>query len=393
MENKKKPFILFGKPVIGEEEIQAVAKVLRSGWIGMGPKCLEFEKQFAEYVGSKRAISLSSCTAALHLALVASGIGPGDEVITTPLTFVATLNAIEYSGAKPVLVDIEEKTLNINPDLIRRAITKDTKAIMPVHFGGLVSDMEKLFSLAREYNLTVIEDAAHAVGSRKEGKMVGGFGRSLACFSFYPNKNITSIEGGMITTEDDEVANKIELMRVHGLSNEAWKRYQAGSSLNHSIAIAQGFKYNMTDVQAAVGICQLRKLEGFLKKREIYAAMYDGILFGLPILIQPRPKDVDKNRHSLHLYLVVLDLNKLDVDRDYLVREIREKGVGATVHYQAVHLHPYYSKKIGPKGLFPVAESISERILTLPLTPGLSLGEAQRVATITRKIILSHVKI
>ena len=391
MRNKREKFILFGKPAIGKEEIKAVTEVLKSGWIGMGPKCIEFEKLFAEYVGAKYAISVSSCTAALHLSLLASGVKPEDEVITTPFTFVATMNAIEYTGARPILVDIDPKTLNIDPKLIEKAITKKTKAMLPVHFGGLVCDMNKIFVIANKHNLFVVEDAAHAVGSRLKGKMVGSFPKSTACFSFYPNKNITSIEGGMVTTNSPLVARKVELMRIHGMDNEAWKRYRAGKSLTHSVAVMAGFKYNMTDIEAAVGICQLKKIESSLKTREEYAKIYDRAFSGLPCSRQERPIDISGNRHSLHLYLILLNLGRLNINRDTLVQEIRDRGIGATVHYHAAHLHPYFKNKLGYKrGDLPQSESVSDRIMTLPLTPSMSLRDAHYVADTVREIVLSH---
>ncbi|MEK7463246.1 MAG: DegT/DnrJ/EryC1/StrS aminotransferase family protein, partial [Patescibacteria group bacterium] len=244
MKNNKK-FIVFGKPSFNKEELKAVKQVLDSGWVGMGPRCEEFEKLFAEYVGAKYAVSVSSCTAALHLALLAANVGPGDEVITTTLTFVATTNAIEYAGAKPVLVDIDPHTLNIDPKLIGAAITKKTKAIIPVHYGGLPCEMNKIFAIAKKHGLAVVEDAAHAIASRWKGKMIGGLKNSLACFSFYPNKNMTSVEGGMVTTDNKKIAENIKITRLHGMDNEAWKRYRGGKKIIRSEMVMLGFKYNL----------------------------------------------------------------------------------------------------------------------------------------------------
>ncbi|TSC96858.1 MAG: spore coat polysaccharide biosynthesis protein SpsC [Parcubacteria group bacterium Athens0714_26] len=383
--------ILFGKPDIGNEEIEAVTKVLKSGWIGMGPKCIEFEKLFAEYVGSKYAVAVSSCTAALHLSLAALGIGPEDEVITTPFTFVATVNAIEHVGAKPVFVDIDLETLNMNPDLLEIAITSKTKAIIPVHFGGLPCFMNRILQIAKQHNLYVVEDAAHAIGAKIDGCMVGGIKDSIACFSFYPNKNITSIEGGMITTDSEDFKKKLEIMRLHGLDNEAWKRYCSGANFTLSRAVMPGFKYNMTDVQAAVGICQLKKLEKFLEIKEKYASIYDREFADLPCARQYRHKSTKINRHALHLYLLILNRSQLDANRNEIVTEIRERGIGATVHYEAVHLHPYFQERLGfSEGSFPITEYVAENILTLPLGSSMSQEEIEWVVKKVKEVVISH---
>jgi len=388
---KNHPFIAFGKPVFGEEEIKAVTEVLKSGWIGMGPKCIEFEQAFAQYVGSPFAVSVSSCTAALHLALAALDIGPEDEVITTPFTFVATVGAIEYVGARPVLVDIDPRTLNINPELVERAITSKTKAIIPVHFGGLPCAMERLTGIAKKHGVAIVEDAAHAIGARWRSTMIGGIPGSIACFSFYPNKNITTIEGGMITTDSRTLADKFTIMRLHGLDNEAWRRYNQGSQLTFSEAVMRGFKYNMTDVSAALGICQLRKLEDFLTARERYAEIYNQYFVDLPCTIQyQQTSTCTGDRHALHLYILTLDLEKLDTTRDAIVQEIRDNGIGATVHYRAIHLHPYFRRLGYLLGSLPHSERISHSVITLPLTPSMSEEDATRVAQITRAVILRH---
>ncbi|MDD5547603.1 MAG: DegT/DnrJ/EryC1/StrS aminotransferase family protein [Candidatus Pacebacteria bacterium] len=394
--NKKK-FIVFGKPSLDKEEIRAITEVLKSGWIGMGPKCEEFEKLFAEYVGAKYAVSVSSCTAALHLALLAAGVEPGDEVITTPLTFVATINAIEYCGAKPVLADIDPKSLNINPEFIRKAITKKTKAILPVHFGGLPCDMDSINAIAQEKGLAVIEDAAHAVGAEWRGVRIGGLKNSIACFSFYPNKNMTSIEGGMVTTDNAEIAEKIKIMRVHGMDNEAWKRYQGGKKLIHSEMVMPGFKYNLTDAQAAIGICQLKKLDKFQDKREEYAEIYDDYFSDVCDTQVGLSMDTDsaefRIRHALHLYLILLKTEKMRKGREEILQEIRDEGIGATIHYLPVHMHRYYREKFGfKKGDFPVAEDAYQRMITLPLTPSMTLKDAKRVAETVKCIIVTNMK-
>jgi dTDP-4-amino-4,6-dideoxygalactose transaminase len=385
----KRSFILFGKPSFGDEEIQAVTEVLRSGWIGMGPKTLEFEKAFANYVGAEHAVAVSSCTAALHLSLLAVGVRPGSEVITTPLTFVATINAIRQTGARAVLVDIDPATFNLDPEKIEKFVSSKTHAIIPVHFGGLSCNMDALASIVERHpTIKLIEDAAHAVGTRHaDGKRVGGNNETLTCFSFYPNKNMTSVEGGMITTGLFEIAEKLKVMRMHGLNNEAWSRFSAGTKLMNQDAVMPGFKYNMTDVQAAIGLCQLRKLEEFQRVRESYAEMYDAYFKGLPCRKQPRTP----GRHALHLYVLVLDPESLNISRNELVQEIREHQIGAGVHYDAIHLLSYPGKMLGyRRGDFPNAEYVSDNIFTLPLTPSMNAADVRYVGETVRSIIQSH---
>lgn len=386
MERRK--FILFGEPMIGPEEEAAVLEVLRSGWIGMGPKCQEFEAAFAAYVGTEHAIAVSSCTAALHLSLLALGVGKGDEVITTPFTFAATLNSILYVGARPVLVDIDPATLNIDPERVRTAITPRTKAIMPVHFGGLPCDMDALTAVSREKGVVIVEDAAHAVGAKWGNVRIGGISGTTACFSFYPNKNLATFEGGMVTTDSSLVAEKIKTMRLHGLDNEAWKRYHAGTQLTFSEAGMQGFKYNMTDMQAAMALVQLSKLEGFLDARELHARQLDEAFSALPVR---RPTFRKAHRHGLHLYNLLLDHGRLDASRDEIVTEIREAGIGATVHYRVAHLHPYFREVIGhAHGDFPIAEKAAENILTLPIQPKLTQSDVAYIAQTVGDIIRRH---
>lgn len=380
-------FVAFGAPALDEDEIAEVVQTLRSGWIGTGPRTQQFEREFREYVGAQYAIAVNSCTAALHLSLLASDIGNSDEVITTPMTFCATANVILHAGATPIFADIDRRTLNIDPDQIRHRITERTAAIIPVHFGGLPCDMKTISTIAQRHQLAIIEDAAHAVGSRYDGRMIGGSGNAV-CFSFYANKNLTTAEGGMVTTNDEVLAAKIEVYRLHGLSRDAWKRYQT-KELILSEAIFPGFKANMTDIQASLGIHQLRKLEGFLKVREVYAAAYDDAFRNRDdIILQPRPTDVTVNRHGLHLYVIMLDLDKLTVGRNELVRALRAENVGAGIHYSALHLHPYYRETFGYRpGDFPNAEWVSERILSLPLTPGMTWEDVDGVIRAVTKVL------
>ena len=379
-------FIVFGAPCLGEEEIREVVETLRSGWIGTGPRTQAFETAFREYVGAPHAIAVSSCTAALHLSLVVSGVRPGDEVVTTPFTFVATANAILHAGGRPVFVDVDRATLNIETDRVGAACTSRTRALLPVHFGGLACDLDALGAAARSRGLVVIEDAAHALGSRYHGRLIGAHG-NLACFSFYPNKNITTGEGGMITTDRQDWADALKIWRLHGLDHDAWRRFHV-QELILSEAVAPGFKYNMTDLQAALGIHQLRRLEGFLEIRERYAARYDAAFAEIPELVrQPRPAP-GPERHGLHLYLLLLDLDRLTADRNQVLRALRAENVGAGIHYHAVHLHPYYATSLGyRRGDFPNAEWASERILSLPLGPALSEEDVENVIRAVRKVI------
>jgi dTDP-4-amino-4,6-dideoxygalactose transaminase/GNAT superfamily N-acetyltransferase len=379
-------YLAFGRPDISEEEIRLVSGNLRSGWIGLGSRTLEFEKAFREYVGAEHAIAVSSCTAALHLSLLAAGIGPGDEVITTPMTFAATVNAILATGARPILVDIDPDTLNLSTEAIAEAISDRTRALLPVHFGGLPCELDAYEALAEKHGLVVIEDAAHAVGAAYRGTRIGGHG-NLACFSFYPNKNMTTIEGGMVTTQDAQLADRVRLMRLHGLSSDAWKRFSS-RALIASEAVMPGFKYNLTDTQSTLGLTQLARLEEFLAVRERYAALYDPVIDNLPVKRQLRPSPGGGDRHALHLYVVLLDLDQLTVGRDEVVVALRAENIGVGIHYQAIHEHPYYRELLPyRRGDLPVAESVSASTLTLPLSPGMSEVDAMQVLHALRYVL------
>lgn len=378
-------FLPFGAPCLGEEEIHEVVDTLQSGWIGTGPKAERFEQEFAAYIGVKYAVSLNSCTAGLFLSLVALGIGAGDEVITTPLTFAATVNVIEHVGARPVLVDIDPKTLNIDPERVERAVTPRTKAMIPVHFGGLGSDMDALRAIAERYHLAMVEDAAHAVGTRYHGKNAGALGR-LASFSFYANKNLTTAEGGMVTTDDPMLAEAIRVLRLHGLSRDAWKRFGTRRLMKSDILLP-GYKFNMPDLAAAIGIHQLHKQERFLKVRERYARMYDEAFADLPVRLQPRPLDAEQNRHSLHLYVLILEAGHWQVGRDKVIEALLMENIGAALHYRAIHTHPFYREKYGyqPKD-YPQAYQVGENILSLPLSPKMSDADAMDVMNAVQKV-------
>jgi dTDP-4-amino-4,6-dideoxygalactose transaminase len=377
-------FLVFGKPVLGEEEIEAVADVIRSTWIGTGNRCIEFERAFADHVGAPHAVAVSSCTAALHAALVAAGVGPGDEVVTTALTFVATAHAIAHAGATPVLADVDRETLNIDVDDVKRRITSRTKAILPVHFGGLACDLAAIRQLAAEAGAVVVEDAAHAVGTLHEGRPIGASG--IACFSFYPNKNITTGEGGMVTTDDAELAERLHILRLHGLSRDAWERFRS-KRVVFSDAVALGFKYNLTDLQAAMGLVQLRKLDQFMAVRLELATGYDEELADIPGLeAQPRPWTATE-RHAHHLYVVQVDRDEFGVGRDDLLAALRAENIGAGIHYRALHTHPYYRDALGlePADL-PVATALSERVLSLPLSAAMTRDDVVRVGAAIRRI-------
>jgi dTDP-4-amino-4,6-dideoxygalactose transaminase len=379
-------FLPFGRPDLGEEEIAAVAEVVRSSWIGMGPRTLEFEEAFADYVGAGHAVALGSCTAALHLALLASDVGPGDEVITSGLTFAATVNAILATGARPVLVDVDRRTLNLDPGEVEAALTERTRAILPVHFGGLACDMAALGAIAERHDLRIVEDAAHAVGAEVDGARIGALGHA-ACFSFYPNKNMTTGEGGMVTVEDPAVADALRELRLHGLGVDGWKRY-AAKQLVPSVVIRHGWKYNMTDLQAALGLVQLRRLDGFQARREEMARRFDEAFADLPVDRQIRPDEASGGRHALHLYVLLPRLAELTVGRDEVVLALRAENVGAAMHYPAMHQHPFYREEMGiARGDLPNADWVTERTLSLPMSPSMSDRDLDAVITATRSVL------
>ncbi|MBU0495965.1 MAG: DegT/DnrJ/EryC1/StrS aminotransferase family protein [Chloroflexi bacterium] len=382
-------FLVFGTPTLGDEEIAEVVDTLRSGWIGMGPKVARFEEQFRDYIGCSHAVAVSSCTAGLHLCLVVHNIGPGDEVITSPLTFVATANVILHQGARPIFVDIDPHTLNIDPNRIEAAITPRTRAIIPVHFGGLSCDMDAIMDVARRHNLIVIEDAAHAVGTRYHGQLVGATPGSLASFSFYANKNITTAEGGMITTEDPVAAGKLLVYRQHGMDRDAWQRFQVRQK-DFCDFVAPGYKYNLTDLQASLGIHQLRKLPSFQDAREQLAAQYDAAFDELSsVQRQFRPTSAG-DRHALHLYVLIVDTDQLTAPRNKVIMALRAENIGATLHYTAVHLLDYYQHLGYRRGDCPVAEHVSEHILSLPLVPTMTPSDADDVISAVRKVLTAY---
>ncbi|MEP6769356.1 MAG: DegT/DnrJ/EryC1/StrS aminotransferase family protein [Acidobacteriota bacterium] len=366
----RKEFLPFARPWIGDEEIAELIDTLKSGWITTGPKVERFTAEFAAYVGGRFAVPVSSATGGLHVALLALGIGPGDEVITTPMTFVATLNSIVHCGAAPVLVDIDRATLNIRAEEIEKRITPKTKAILPVHYVGQPADLDPILEIASRHGVAVLEDAAHAVGSEYRGKRIGSF-PTTSVFSFHPNKNMTTGEGGMVVTSNEAVFEKASLLKFHGMDRESWKRFAKAGSPRYDVALP-GFKYNMMDIQAALGLHQLKRLEGFLVERERLARRYDAALAGVAGLILPSrvPYPV---RHAWHLYTPLVDIDRLTIGRDRFMAELKTRNIGTGLHYTAAHEFSYYADRFGwrPED-FPEAHVVSERIVSLPLFPGLT---------------------
>lgn len=379
-------FLPFSPPAITEEEIAAVVDTLRSDWITTGPKTRQFEQEFAAYLGAESALALNSCTAGLHLALAALDIGPGDEVITTPMTFCASVNVIEHVGATPVLVDIEPDTLNIDPEQCAQAITPRTRAILPVHYTGHPVDMRPLLDLARERGLYLVEDAAHALPASYEGQKIGTIG-DFTAFSFYATKNLTTAEGGMLTGAP-ELIDKARVLSLHGMSRDAWKRYEKSGSWYYEV-VAPGFKYNMTDIQAAIGQVQLRRLESMQQRRREVVAQYNAA-FGADKALQI-PAERSGVKSAWHLYVLRLNLDRLTLDRAQFVEEMRARNIGTSVHFIPVHLHPYYRDKYGfaPED-FPVAYREYQRVVSLPLHPGLSDDDVADVIAAVKAIVERH---
>jgi dTDP-4-amino-4,6-dideoxygalactose transaminase len=376
-------FITFGSPIIDREAIEAVTRTLESCWIGTGPRVHELEREFARYVGATHALATSSCTAALHLAMVATGIGPGDEVITTPMTFCATANSIVHTGATPVFADCRRDTMNIDPAAIEAAITPRTKAIIPVHFAGRPADMEAISAIAKRHGLLVIEDAAHAIESATKGRKIGSIG-DLTCFSFYVTKNMTPGEGGMVTTDNPELAKTIKSFGLHGMSADAWSRF-SDKGFKHYEVVFAGFKYNLTDLAASLGLAQLPRLSAWLERRNAVWSRYDGAFADLPVT-RPAPAEPD-TVHARHLYTLLID-DDARVSRDGFLAEMHQRRIGTGVHYRALHVHPYYRDRWGYQpGDFPNAHDIGERTVSLPLSPKLEDGDVDRVIRAVHEIV------
>lgn len=386
-------FIPFHVPSIGEEEINEVTDTLKSGWLTTGPRAARFEREFSEHVGTPHAVAVNSATAALHLALAGLRIGQGDEVITTPMTFCATVQAILHVGASPVLADIGSDG-NIDPEKIKQRITKRTRAIIPVHLAGLPCEMKDIWAMGRERGIPVIEDAAHAAGAYYEGRPIGagpsagpndaGEASDAVAFSFYATKNLTTGEGGMLTTHVPALAEAIRMLSLHGTSHDAWDRYTENGDWHYDV-LAHGFKYNLSDIQAAIGIHQLKKLEDFIRRRALYAGIYHRALAGMEEV--ELPPDNPRCRHAWHLYILRLNLHRLKIDRAEFIRELRRRGIGTSVHFIPIPLHCFFAQLPLAQFACPQALSLYPRIVSLPLYPAMTEEHVHYVAQSVREVL------
>lgn len=389
----RKEFLPFSRPSIGEDAIESVAESIRSGWVAMGPKVTQFEKTISEYVGSKYAISMNSATAGLHSSVMAMGIGKGDEVITTPMTFASTVNAIILAGAKPVLVDIDRHSLNIDVNKIEQAVTARTKAIIPVHFAGMPCDMDVIEEIAKKHNLMIIEDAAHAMGASYKGSRTGSDkGRGhVAVFSFHPTKNITTAEGGIVCTEDEEIAEYLSVFRQNGMSKGAWNRYSSSGNTHYDVPVP-GLKYQMSDIQAAIGLSQLKQLDSFNRRRREICATYEKELAGCPGISFQEHAGYE-HVHSRHIFPILVDTDTLKIDRDTFMQQMKERNIGTAIHYNAIHLFSGYAKALGKKrGDFPEAEYVSDRLLSIPLFPAMTDDDVAYCIDAIKEICQHNVK-
>jgi dTDP-4-amino-4,6-dideoxygalactose transaminase len=377
-------FIIFGAPLIEKAEIDEVVQCLKSGWIGTGPRVAQFESEFASYKGARNVAAVNSCTAALHLSLLACGLQPGDEVITSALTFCATVNAIVHAGGTPVLADVDPKSMNLDPARVEEKISPQTRALVPIHFAGRACDMTKLMDLANRHDLKVIEDCAHAVETERQGTKAGMWG-DFGCFSFYATKNVTTGEGGMVVARREEDIAKVKRLALHGMSKDAWKRF-SDAGYKHYFVVETGFKYNMMDLQAALGIHQLRRVDNNWKRREQIWRRYMEALADLPIAL---PAPVEPNtRHAFHLFTVLVDEKRCGMSRDAFLEAMTQHKIGAGVHYMSVPEHPVYQKlfKWKPQD-YPNAMKIGQQTASLPLSAKLTDGDAERVVATVRGIL------
>jgi dTDP-4-amino-4,6-dideoxygalactose transaminase len=382
----REQFLPYCLPDITEDEINQVVLTLKSGWLAKGPRTIEFEQKFADYVGAKYAVGMNSCTAALHISLMAAGIGPGDEVITTPMTFAASANTIIHTGATPVFVDIDPKTGCIDPDKIEKKITPKTKAIVPVHYSGQACDLDRIYEIADKYNLFVSEDAAHAIYTRYKGRMIGNRPKGTVSFSFYATKNLATGEGGMLVTDNEDIANKARILATHGMSKNAWNRYTKGGSWMYDIEVP-GYKYNMFDLQASLGMIQLERLEEMQKRREHIAKMYNDAFKDVAEIKLPSVSE-GTTIHSWHLYIIKIVPERMSIDRNQFIEELNNRNVGASVHFIPVHLMSAYRKLFNYKqGDFPNAEKWFENIISLPLYSSMSDENIEYVIEAVKNIV------
>jgi len=370
--------------MIEEPEIEEIVASLRSGWLGTGPKVQRFEKMFREYKSSRFSIAVNSCTAAMHLSMLAIGIKPGDEVIVPTMTFAGTANAVIHAGGIPVFADCRKDTMNIDPEDIESKLTERTRAIMPVHFAGRPCDMDAIVNIAGGHGLKIVEDCAHAIEAEYHGRQAGTFG-DLGCFSFYVTKNIVTGEGGMLITDNEEYADKTKVLALHGLSKDAWKRFSDEGYRHYQVAFC-GYKYNMTDMQAAIGVHQLPRVDRYWERRKEIWERYDEAFQDLPV-ITPAPVEPD-TRHAYHLYTLLLDIEGLEITRDEFLDEMTRRNIGIGVHYVALHLHPYYVETLECQtGDFPNAEWISERTVSIPLSAKLTDDDTADVIAAVRGVL------
>ena len=383
-EKEETPFIVFGAPDLQDDEIEEVVATLRSGWIGSGPRVALFEQAFAGYkdVGKEQVAAVNSCSAALHVSLVAAGIGPGDEVLTTAMTFCATVNAIMHTGATPVLVDIDPVTFNMDASRIEERITSRTRAILPVHFAGRPCDMDAIMAIAEKHDLIVIEDCAHAIETEWKGRKAGTFG-AFGCFSFYVTKNVVTGEGGMVIARPAELIDRIKILSLHGMSKDAWHRF-SDKGHKHYHVVEAGFKYNMTDIQAALGIHQLSRVEENWQRRKAGWHFYQEAFADLPV---GRPAVSSANiRHAYHLYTILIDERQCGIDRDEFIARLNESRIGIGIHYLSLAQHPYYQDRFQwQPGEWPEAEKFGAQTVSLPLSSKLSAGELERIAVTVRE--------
>ncbi len=380
----KDRFLVFGAPLIEQAEIDEVVDSIKSGWLGTGPKVARFEEDFKRYKGAPHAAAVYSCTAALHLAMVASGVGEGDEVITTPLTFCASVNAIIHTGATPVLADVDPRTMNIDPARVAEKITPRTRAIMPVHFAGRACDMDALMKLAKQHRLMVVEDCAHAIETTYRGTPAGLFG-DFGCFSFYVTKNVITGEGGIVLAKDEALAARIKVLALHGMSKDAWKRFSDSGWVHYQV-IEAGFKYNMMDIQAAIGIHQLKRVEkNWERRREIWNR-YNDAFRGFPIGTPADPEP--ETRHAHHLYTIMVDPARAGIERDAFLSAIQAQGIGVGVHYVSIPEHPFYQKTFAWKPEeYPRATRVGRQTVSLPLGPKLSDADVADVIEAVRRVL------